>query len=148
MKVSVGAIIYRDGKYLLQKRDNKINKIFFPGYWGLFGGSVDKKERTNVAILRELKEELSLKLRVNKKIISLKFQSDQFKQPRKRIYYFCNLEKKQKKKIKLNEGQGYKFLEINKIAKLKMVPWDLLAIQYFHITEVMKKKIIPKHIND
>ena len=41
MKVSVGAIIYRDGKYLLQKRDNKINKIFFPGYWGLFGGSVD-----------------------------------------------------------------------------------------------------------
>ena len=33
-------MIYSDGKILLQLRDEKPD-IFYPGLWGLFGGSVD-----------------------------------------------------------------------------------------------------------
>ena len=38
---SVGGIIFVNGKYLVQLRDNKKN-IFFPGFWGVFGGLVEK----------------------------------------------------------------------------------------------------------
>ena len=54
MKKSVGAIIYKNGKYLLQKRDND-KKIFFPDFWGVFGGNVESFESSNKAIIRELK---------------------------------------------------------------------------------------------
>ena len=48
-------------KYLLQLRDNKKN-IFFPGYWGLFGGRIDKNELQFKAVKREIKEETNLKV--------------------------------------------------------------------------------------
>lgn len=76
MKKSVGAIIFYNGKYLLQKRDNKKN-IFFPNFWGVFGGSVDPKESKKKAVIRELKEEISLEMHLKKKffqfILTLKF---------------------------------------------------------------------------
>ena len=36
MIVSVAALIFHEGKYLLQRRDND-NKIFFPYFYGFFG---------------------------------------------------------------------------------------------------------------
>lgn len=52
------AILYREGKYLLQLRDN-IPNIAYPGCWGLFGGHVEPKEDPDVAVVRELAEEIS-----------------------------------------------------------------------------------------
>ena len=42
IKSSKGIVVVKD-KYLLQLRDNKKN-IFFPNFWGLFGGSLNKNE--------------------------------------------------------------------------------------------------------
>ena len=55
---AVKAVIYQDGKFLLQHRDNDPT-IFHPGKWGLFGGSVDKGETLEEALVRELKEEIN-----------------------------------------------------------------------------------------
>ena len=53
---SVGGIIFLNNKYLLQLRDKKKN-IYFPGFWGVFGGLLNKREKFEKAIVREIKEE-------------------------------------------------------------------------------------------
>ncbi|MEG4585238.1 NUDIX hydrolase [Microcoleus sp. MOSTC5] len=52
------AILYRDGKFLCQLRDDVPN-IRYPGHWALFGGHLEPGETPEVAVLRELKEEIS-----------------------------------------------------------------------------------------
>jgi len=56
---AVAALLVTDqGQYLLQLRDDKSN-IWYPGYWGLFGGAVDEGESPEDALCRELSEEIS-----------------------------------------------------------------------------------------
>lgn len=55
---SAALIVTDDGRYLLQHRD-ALPGIFFPGFWGCFGGAVEADENPLDAIRRELAEELS-----------------------------------------------------------------------------------------
>ncbi|MEM7744398.1 MAG: NUDIX domain-containing protein [Pseudomonadota bacterium] len=50
-------IVTDDGRYLLQHRDD-FPRIFFPGFWGLFGGAVEPGEKVHDTLHRELAEEL------------------------------------------------------------------------------------------
>jgi 8-oxo-dGTP diphosphatase len=61
-KQVVGAILYnRHGEVLLQQRDDKPN-LPYAGYWTFFGGAVEAGETPELAIVRELREELELRL--------------------------------------------------------------------------------------
>ena len=51
------AILYREGKFLLQLRDD-IPGIVHPGKWAFFGGHIEPGEIPQVAIKRELVEEI------------------------------------------------------------------------------------------
>lgn len=51
------AILYRDGKFLFQLRDN-IPGIVYPGVWGLFGGHLEGEETPELCLKRELIEEI------------------------------------------------------------------------------------------
>lgn len=51
------AILYRDGKFLFQLRDN-IPGIVHPGVWGLFGGHLEPEETPEFCLKRELIEEI------------------------------------------------------------------------------------------
>jgi mutator protein MutT len=53
----VKAVIFKEGKFLLQLRDND-PAIPYPNSWAFFGGGVDKGEKHKEAMKRELKEEL------------------------------------------------------------------------------------------
>ena len=60
---SVAAIIIIEGRYLLQLRDaNK--SIWYPSHWGLFGGSIEKREGKKDALRREMLEELNIQVSV------------------------------------------------------------------------------------
>jgi 8-oxo-dGTP pyrophosphatase MutT (NUDIX family) len=52
-------VVGEDERYLMQLRDQKPN-IFYPGYWGLFGGAIEHGESPEASLRRELEEELGL----------------------------------------------------------------------------------------
>jgi 8-oxo-dGTP pyrophosphatase MutT (NUDIX family) len=51
------AILYHQDQFLLQLRDN-IPGIKYPAHWGLFGGHLEPGETPDVAMKRELMEEI------------------------------------------------------------------------------------------
>lgn len=51
------AILYQRGQFLMQLRDN-IPNIVHPGQWGFFGGHIEVGETPEVALVRELAEEI------------------------------------------------------------------------------------------
>lgn len=60
----IATIIFEDGKgnILMYLRDNK-NIIPFPNCWDLFGGYIEDGETPEVALKREIKEELGIVLK-------------------------------------------------------------------------------------
>lgn len=55
------AILYQENKFLMQLRDN-IPSILYPGHWGLFGGHIELGETPEVALRREIREEINYEL--------------------------------------------------------------------------------------
>ena len=55
------AILLERGNLVLQLRDDKPS-IEFPGMWSLFGGMIEKNEDPKEAMLREIEEELCIKV--------------------------------------------------------------------------------------
>ena len=54
-----GIIVNQHDRILLQLRDDNPG-IFFPNHWGLFGGALERRESLKEAIVRELREELTI----------------------------------------------------------------------------------------
>jgi 8-oxo-dGTP diphosphatase len=54
-------ILYREGQLLMQLRDD-IPTILYPGIWGLFGGHIEADETPEVAVVREIAEEIGYAL--------------------------------------------------------------------------------------
>ncbi|MBW4479572.1 MAG: NUDIX hydrolase [Tolypothrix brevis GSE-NOS-MK-07-07A] len=55
------AILYQKDKFLMQLRDN-IPNISYPGQWALFGGHIEAGETPNIAVKREVLEEIGYNL--------------------------------------------------------------------------------------
>ncbi|MFA7301655.1 MAG: NUDIX domain-containing protein [Candidatus Shapirobacteria bacterium] len=111
-------ILIKDNKVLMQLRDNK-KGIFYPNYWCIPGGKLEKGENSETAIIRELKEETGY--------ISTKpfhFYTDTYKTKdgliiRRNIY----VEKHDgKQQISCFEGQKMEFKTVDEISKLKIFP--------------------------
>ncbi|MBD2251103.1 NUDIX hydrolase [Nostoc parmelioides] len=51
------AILYQDNKFLMQLRDDVPN-IPYPAHWALFGGHVEPGETPDIAVKREILEEI------------------------------------------------------------------------------------------
>ena len=128
---AVCALLVYDKKILLQKRDNKKN-IFFPGHYGLFGGALNKGETKEKGLIREIKEELDIKVNIKKlkylTSLVLDFSRLGFKKYN-RSFFVINLQKKEVKKIKLYEGEKKIWIKKREVYfKRKLVPYDAFAI--------------------
>ena len=121
-----GVIIENKRKeILLQHRDNKPN-ILNPNKWGIFGGGIEKGEFPFETAIRELNEELNLK--VNKKDLKLILKINLiFKK-----YFIFRLKINSKKKLIQNEGQAMGFFSRKQALKKKNLVFLLRIFLWFY----------------
>jgi len=113
---TVKAVIYSEGKILLQLRDEKPD-IFYPGVWGLFGGSVDDGEKPIDALKRELLEEIGFEINSAKLLFS--WNHDKYNSI---LHFFLVPLTVEFEKLCLNEGQGMDLFSIEQIKRLPITP--------------------------
>ncbi len=111
----VGILIEKNGKILFQLRDNNPN-ILNPNKWGIFGGGIKNNEMPIDAIIRELKEELGIK--VKKEQLRLLVVFPGFKKSNYIFKLRLNLDIR---KLKLEEGASLGYFSILEMLKKKNV---------------------------
>ncbi len=130
-------IIFYKNKVLLQKRDY-LENIFYPGYWGLFGGSKNNNENYHSTIIREIKEEIDYKIdKKNLKYfikLDLEFPTSKDNLSVKRYFFSYEIKNinKFKRNLVLREGSDWEFFDKKKCDSLQVTPYDKFAIDMFY----------------
>ena len=120
-------IVLEDGRYLMQERDQKAG-IFYPGHWGLFGGAMNPGEEPEVALRRELDEELGLKSFRARHVTDFSFGFGRFGQM-PRHYYDVQLAAAAIRTLTLGEGRAMRPFAASELLTMpRVVPYDSFAI--------------------
>lgn len=115
------AIIVVNDRYALQLRDDKPG-ISCPGMWGLFGGKIERGEKPKSAIIREVVEELGIKLRRCRFLWTIQRYND-FDGKKVQYWFFtANISYEQWEQHKLNEGQDANHFAFDELYDLRMPP--------------------------
>ncbi len=131
---AVAAIIMvEDGRYLLQLRDD-IPRIFYPGFWGCFGGGVSSGEEPAAALRRELREELQFEPKDCTQILSLEFDLHGINGKKHyRHYYLAATTRAESDRFMLHEGAAMKlFTPAETLALANLTPYDALALWLYN----------------
>jgi 8-oxo-dGTP pyrophosphatase MutT (NUDIX family) len=132
----VALIVLDDGRYLMQLRDHK-RGIFYPDYWGLFGGSVDPGEDRLAALRRELMEEIGFPVERAEYFTCFDFDfSFAGHGKRFRAYYEVPMKVSDLPRPALGEGAGMRAFTVAEIlGELRVVPYDAFAL-WMHANRV------------
>ena len=137
-KDASGIIIYYKNKVLLQKRDLK-NTIFYPGYWGLFGGAKNSNEIYSTNIIREVKEEINIDIDKGDLRYFFKLNIEfplSLKKTKlvKRYFYIYEIKDIQafNKNFFLQEGKNKSFFTKNNYLNINITPYDKFALDLFY----------------
>ena len=118
----VAAVIKKNNKYFIAQRNR--NK-HFAYHYEFPGGKVDNNENFENALKREIKEELSINIKIIKKIASEKYNDEMIDIE---VHYFlCEV---QNDKIILSEHEEMKWVQKDDIIKYKLAPGDAKIIKY------------------
>ena len=118
----VAAVIKKNNKYLITQRNKNKHFAF---YWEFPGGKVDKGESFEIALKREILEELSINIKIIEKIASEKFKDDKINVV---VHYF--LCEKFNEDIKLLEHEDMKWVIKKNLQNYKLAPGDAKIIKY------------------
>lgn len=131
----VALIMTEGGSYLMQLRDQRAG-IFYPGYWGLFGGAVDEGEDPLDALYRELNEELNLEAHNARIFTRLDIDLNPMGLSKiYRIFYEVTLAQADLSRLILREGAMMKTFYPKEILSLtRVVPYDAFVL-WLHITK-------------
>lgn len=125
-------LVTEGGHYLLQLRDD-VPGIWFPGFWGLFGGAVEANEEPADALRRELTEELGFSPGELHYFSQVVFDLSSFKDGfRQRYLYEVPIRAADVAEMKLGEGLAMKLFSSNKLLSREMVqrivPYDAFGL--------------------
>lgn len=122
-------LVTPDGRYLLQHRD-ELPGIFFPGWWGTFGGAIEPGETPEAALVRELDEELTFKPLTSKPFCRLGLDfgfAGHGLLPRH--YYEVEIAPDAPDAMVLGEGQGMALWSARQVFEsARIIPYDATAI--------------------
>ena len=118
----VAAVIKRNNYYFIAQRNRHKH---FAYHWEFPGGKVDSQETFENALKREIREELSIDIRILNHIASEKHKDEKIDV---NVHYF--LCKSLNEKIILYEHEDMKWLQKNDLKQLKMAPGDSKIIKY------------------
>ena len=118
----VAAVIKKDNKYLIAQRNRNKHFAF---HWEFPGGKVDNGETFEIALQREIKEELSIDIKIFKKVSSQKHKDDKINV---NVHYF--LCEHSDGKINLFEHEDLKWVTKKELFSYKMAPGDLKIIKF------------------
>jgi 8-oxo-dGTP pyrophosphatase MutT (NUDIX family) len=126
---AAAAIIVVDGRYLLQLRDN-IQGIFYPGFWGCFGGAISAGETPIDALRRELFEELEFEAGDCKRFFGLDFDFRIVSgKKHHRYYYEVSATGTEVQHFVLHEGAEMKLFALDEVLLLpNLTPYDAFAL--------------------
>lgn len=111
----VAMILHRDGGVLLQHRDDRPD-IEWPGAWSLFAGRVEPGETPEAAALREIEEELELRLQPPLSLVH-HFESD----GREQFVFHAPL-RVPPAELTLREGQGMALVPAGEMDLYAIIP--------------------------
>ena len=114
-RLVAGVILHRDGRVLLQHRDDD-PAIRFPGFWSLFSGHVEDGESPEEGARREIEEELGLALAGP---LALAYHGED--ETRERFIYEAELPVPPEQ-LTLREGQGMALLAREELDAHRVVP--------------------------
>lgn len=124
---AVALIVNDKNEILLQKKSSDYT---YPGFWAFFGGGIDKLETPELALKKELKEEINLD--IQQKELNL-FKSTDYKWDNLsgKGYYFLIKFRGNLNSLRLSEGAGFAFFNKEEIKKLKLFPHDAKVLEEF-----------------
>ena len=124
-------LVTRDGKIVLQQRDNKPG-ITNPGMIAIFGGTLEKGENETKGAIREIEEELSLTLKPEQLIklnVYYKSKEKDGEDYEVHIFYATKINLKD---IKLREGKSIFLLNSDdNLEKLNLTRITKLAVEEY-----------------
>jgi 8-oxo-dGTP pyrophosphatase MutT (NUDIX family) len=133
-EAAAALIVTSDARYLMQHRDDKPG-IFFPGWWGCFGGAVEPGESPADAVRRELAEELGWRpARVEHfATLGLDFSFAGFG-PLPRHFFAVPTDTGEIGQMRLGEGQALALIPgAELLAMPRVIPYDATVI-WQHLT--------------
>lgn len=141
-------LVTPDGRYLLQHRDDKPT-IWFPGYWGLFGGALEDGESAVEGLWRELTEELELPRRQERYLCDLSFDVGD---PRGHVYgrhfFEVPIAATEVPRLRLHEGQGFRLFTPDEVrAEPLLVPYDAFGL-FMHFARDSWTRMVPDSTDD
>jgi 8-oxo-dGTP diphosphatase len=123
----VAAIIHKDNKIFATQRGYGEWK----DWWEFPGGKMEPEETPVEALKREIYEELSTEISVDKFLYTVEYDY-----PRFRLKMHCYLCSLLTDVLRLNEHEAAKWLSIDNLDSVKWLPADKIVL------EVIKSKII------
>ena len=122
-------LILEDGRYIMQLRDD-IPAIWYPGHWGLFGGSLNAGEDEIAALRRELKEELEIEFDKARLFTNFEFDLTPIGLHRCfRKYYEIRIASRDWERAVLHEGSDVRAFPGGEALALPMLsPYDAFAL--------------------
>lgn len=122
IKVVVAVIEDNRGRLLIAKRSYPKK---FKNKWEFPGGKVKEKEDPKTALVREIKEELEVEVKINEKLFSFKYSNEEgdicFKT------YLCNLKSKKIEMVP-REHKELRWVSIDELRNYDLIEADEVIV--------------------
>lgn len=116
----VAAVIKEGDKIFVTRRDYGE----FENMWEFPGGKVEAEEVTEAALIREIKEELELHIKVSELLITVYYDYPNFHL--KMDCFLCSILGGE---LKLNAHNDAKWVKIEELDELTWVPADIIVVE-------------------